>query len=126
MTFNTGALSFENDPSSIILIFLAALSALSTLVSVVHFLFYLLAKRNRKSCAWEYITSVAPILFILSILVEDLIQVIIYAVITMSLSDLNPSVILVLSKGAIMIVGKIAELFDCNRLKECVKKTELA
>ena len=86
-SYNTGALGFSNDPSNIVLILLAGMGGLSVVACVVLMLLYMQHTKADDKSETAF-TRIAPIIFVLSILFEDLFQLTIYLILTLS----NPNV----------------------------------
>ena len=106
-SFMTGNLKFANDPGNVIMIVLAVLSGLSIVVVVVEMLIF--------TFRIESFVMHAPIVLIASLLVEDLFQLVMYILISLSLNDINAPVVIGIVKAGLVMLSKLAKIFPCER-----------
>ena len=117
-SFNTGALAFQNDPSNIVLILLAGMGGLSVIACVtLMLLFYAHGKAEDPSNT--AFTRMAPYIFIASILFEDLFQLTIYLILTLSNPQVNVAVLAAVVKSLLMFVYKTADFLGLKSLRDC-------
>ena len=116
-SLNTGVLRFDNDPGNAILVILASLSALSVMACVVLLVLLMLVKRSPGA-----FKKAAPIVLILSLLIEDLFQLVIYMIIAISATSISPTIMISIGKCIAMIAAKMAKIFSLGRLGERAAK----